>query len=109
MPLRQPLTHQWAANCWEPYKQRHLAGVRWTANELTDMVYPACAAGYADFVVTERHMAAFINQSNQRLGRPSNVYRRLRELVGPVAACIEDRPAADSPRTTSGRIAPDLG
>lgn len=75
----------------EVYHQRHLAGVRWTENDLTDMVYLACAAGYADFVVTERHMAAFLNQSSHHLERATTVYRRLRDLLDPLRHHIHEQ------------------
>jgi hypothetical protein len=74
----------------ELYHQRHLAGVPWSPNDLSDMVYLSCAAGYADFVVAERHMAALLTQSTRRLGRPVTVARRLRDLIEPLAARLDD-------------------
>ncbi len=53
--------------CTASSNQRHLAGVPWAPNDLSDMVYLSCAASYADFVVSERHMATFLAQSAGRL------------------------------------------
>ena len=72
----------------EVFQQRHLAGGPWRENDLTDMVYLCCAGAYADFEVTERQLASFLDQSNRRLGRPVTVYKRLRDLVEPLGASI---------------------
>jgi hypothetical protein len=50
--------------------ERHLnKGTRWHPNDLTDMIYLSCAAGYADLVVCERHMRATLMQALKRQGR----------------------------------------
>lgn len=62
--------------------ERHLnKGTIWRGNDLTDMVYLSCAAGYADFVVCERHMGNALTQGLRRLIRPTLVSRRLRDAV----------------------------
>lgn len=74
--------------------ERHLnKGTVWRRNDLTDMVYLSCAAGYADFVVCERHMGTVLTQSLNRMRGPTLVFRRLYEAV----AAIETALAA--PRT----------
>lgn len=56
-------------------------GTAWKGNDLTDLMYLTCAAGYADHVVGERSTISQMKQSNKRLGRPDNLYRNLNELV----------------------------
>lgn len=66
----------------EMLHERHLnKGTVWRRNDLTDMVYLSCAAGYADFVVCERHMGNVLTQGLKRLRRPTLVFRRLRDAV----------------------------
>ncbi|MCC3294797.1 hypothetical protein LJ756_09190 [Arthrobacter sp. zg-Y411] len=57
------------------------SGTVWKANDLTDLMYLSCAAGYADYVVGERSSISQMRQSNRRLGRPDNLYKNLSELV----------------------------
>ncbi len=65
---------------------RHLnRGYRWRPNDLTDMIYLSCAAGYADFVVCERSTAAAVVRAQQRLGRPRNTFASLSEAVPEIA------------------------
>ncbi|WP_211355176.1 hypothetical protein [Blastococcus colisei] len=72
----------------EMLHERHLnKGTVWRHNDLTDMVYLSCAAGYADFVVCERHMGNVLTQGLKRLRRPALVFRRLRDAV----PAIEER------------------
>ncbi len=60
----------------------------WKANDLMDMVYLSCAAGYADFVVCERHMGSVLTQGLKRLRRPQHVFRRLRDAVPAIEAAL---------------------
>jgi len=53
----------------------------WKINDLTDMIYLTCAAGYADYDVGERSLVAQMRQALKRLGRPAKVYRRIKDLV----------------------------
>jgi hypothetical protein len=70
----------------EMLHERHLnTGTTWRPNDLTDMIYLSCAAGYADFVVTERHMRAPLAQGVRRLERPVRVFRHIADLIGPLA------------------------
>jgi hypothetical protein len=71
----------------EMLHERHLnPGTVWRTNDLTDMVYLSCAAGYADFVVCERHMSSVLAQGLRRLGRQQNVFRRIRDAVPAIEA-----------------------
>jgi hypothetical protein len=75
----------------EMLHDRHLnAGTVWKTNDLTDMVYLSCAAGYADFVVCERHMGSVLAQGLRRLGRQQNVFRRLRDAVPAIEDALAD-------------------
>lgn len=56
-------------------------GTKWQENDLSDIVYLACGAAYADFVVCERVHGSAIKQGLRRLGRKDNVALNLVELV----------------------------
>lgn len=56
-------------------------GTAWKANDLTDLMYLTCAAGYADYVVAERSAISQMKQSSKRLKRTYNLYRNLNELA----------------------------
>jgi hypothetical protein len=56
-------------------------GTAWKGNDLTDLMYLTCAAGYADYVVGERSAISQMQQANKRLGRPNNLYRNVNDLV----------------------------
>lgn len=72
----------------EMLHERHLnQGTVWRRNDLTDMIYLSCAAGYADFVVCERHMGNVLTQGLRRLRRQPLAFRRLRDA----APAIRDR------------------
>ncbi len=73
----------------EMMHDRHLnKGTVWKSNDLTDMVYLSCAAGYADFVVCERHMGAVLTQGIRRLGRKPRVFRQLHDAVPAIEAAL---------------------
>lgn len=57
------------------------AAAAWEENDLTDLLYLSCAAGYADHVVCERETAGVLRQGAQRLRRPLSVHRSLEHLV----------------------------
>ncbi|MEU6347520.1 hypothetical protein ABZ883_42130 [Streptomyces sp. NPDC046977] len=66
----------------EMLHERHLnKGTTWNTNDLTDMIYLSCGAGYADFVVCERAMGNALKQGIKRLKRPVRVFRRLSEVT----------------------------
>lgn len=83
----------------EMLHSRHLnKRTTWRPNDLTDMVYLSCAAGYADFVVCEKHMRDPLQHGLRRMGRSTGVYRRLPDAV----AAIEEALAEASVPTKSG-------
>src|SRR6266536_654177 len=66
----------------EVLQQKHLdPGTTWFHNDLIDLMYITCAAGYADYVVGDNSLVSQIEPSLRRLNRPMNAYRRLRDLV----------------------------
>jgi hypothetical protein len=80
----------------EMLQDRHRnAGTVWRTNDLTDMVYLSCAAGYADFVVCERHMGSVLGQGLKRLGLRQNVFRRLHDAVPAIEAALATTPSRD--------------
>jgi hypothetical protein len=77
---------------------KHLdAGTKWRPNDLEDMVYLSCAAGYADFVVCERHMRGLLDQGQRRLGRPRTVFARLRDAIPAIQAALAE-PTISTPQ-----------
>ncbi|MFD8712822.1 hypothetical protein ACFV07_20470 [Streptomyces anulatus] len=74
----------------EILQSRHLnKGTRWRPNDLTDMIYLSCAAGYADFVVCEKHMRDPLQHGLKRMGRSTPVYRRLTDAVAAIEKALE--------------------
>ncbi|WP_434591735.1 hypothetical protein [Streptomyces sp. A5-4] len=73
----------------EMLHNRHLnKGTKWRPNDLTDMVYLSCAAGYADFVVCERHMRDPLTHGLRRMGLKTQVYRHLAEAVDAIEEAL---------------------
>ncbi len=54
---------------------------KWTTNDLVDMFYLSCAAGYCDYVVGEVKTATHLQQIQRRQGKKVNVYSDLHSLV----------------------------
>jgi hypothetical protein len=54
---------------------------KWEANDLNDMNFLACAAGYADVVVGERKTVSYLRRANKSLGTRAVVCRTLTEAV----------------------------
>ena len=66
----------------EVYQDKHLnQRAPWHSNDLTDLMYLTCAAGYADYVVGERSLVSYVNQATRRLGKPTNIYPRVSDLL----------------------------
>ena len=79
-------------------QDRHInVGTVWRSNDLTDMTYLACAAGYAHTVIAERHMTAVARQALRRLGRPQNIYPSIREGVAAVEGLLASHEAPEKP------------
>ncbi|KUM79705.1 hypothetical protein [Streptomyces curacoi] len=70
----------------ELFYGRHInKGTRWRPNDCTDMVYLSCAAGYADFVVCERHMREHLAHGLRRVASSTQVFRHLHEAADAIA------------------------
>lgn len=66
----------------EIYISKHLDKTsKWHKNDLIDMMYLCCAAGYADFVLGERSLVSRISQAASKLHRRPSAYRSLSELM----------------------------
>lgn len=66
----------------EVYQDKHLnPSTKWSSNDLTDMMYLTCAAGYADYVLAERSLTNYVKQAAKRLQKPINIYSRIEDLV----------------------------
>ncbi|NUW44862.1 hypothetical protein [Nonomuraea rhodomycinica] len=76
----------------EMLHNRHLnKGTTWKPNDVTDMVYLSCAAGYADFVVCERHMREHLAHGIRRLGIKSQAFRRLSDATSAIEIALSSR------------------
>lgn len=54
----------------------------WVNNDLNDLFYLACAAGYADHVVAEKKTGRFLQDANKALAAPrASVHLNLRSLI----------------------------
>ncbi|MCX4565037.1 hypothetical protein OOK48_01590 [Streptomyces viridodiastaticus] len=86
----------------EMLHERHLnRGTTWKPNDVIDMVYLSCAAGYADFVVCERQMREPLARGARRLGRSTQVFRSLAEAVSAVERALGTRPGAGDAGTSA--------
>jgi hypothetical protein len=54
---------------------------RWEANDLNDLNFLACAAGYADVVVGEKKTTAYLLRAETTLGRRAATCRTLARAV----------------------------
>jgi hypothetical protein len=69
----------------EVYQDKHLnQRTTWRSNDLIDMMYLTCAAGYADYVVAERSLVSHARQAAKRLQRPIKIYPRISDLMVPL-------------------------
>lgn len=76
----------------EMLHERHLnRGTTWKPNDVIDMVYLSCAAGYSDFVVCERQMREPLARGAKRLERSAQVFRSLTEAVSAIEVALETR------------------
>lgn len=65
---------------------RHVdRAARWEPNDLVDMMFLTCAAGYADYVAGEKKTAKHIAQAQRAAGITVNTYPTLEELIDALA------------------------
>jgi hypothetical protein len=62
------------------YLRMRNAGQRWEANDLVDIMFLCCAAGYADLVVGERRAVGYLRQARQPRARAKTA-RSLGEAI----------------------------
>ena len=71
----------YAARFSEVIAERWLIdGDRWTDHDLFDLMYLSCAAGYADYVVSEKKMGHLLREVRLRVPSGAEVFSRLRDL-----------------------------
>jgi hypothetical protein len=75
-----------AMNCFglwnEVFQDKHLdTTTKWRENDLTDMLFLTCAAGYADYLLCEAPMWNSLRQATERLERPIRVYSKITDLA----------------------------
>jgi hypothetical protein len=59
---------------------------KWEANDLTDINFLACAAGYADIVVGEKKMSEYLRRAEPRAPSGASVYRTLPDAMAGLEA-----------------------
>lgn len=69
---------------------------KWRTNDLTDLIFLCTAAGYADYVVAEKHTGTQLRQLQQSNGTKANICLTLEALVETIRA--------DGVKTDSERI-----
>lgn len=80
--VRQAETMPFVSNLSALFRLRHLdRRTRWKENDLIDMMYLSCAAGYADYVAAERHTGTQLRQIMESKGTPPNTFITLADLV----------------------------
>jgi hypothetical protein len=72
---------------------------QWEPNDLTDLVYLTCAAGYANHVVGEHSATGYIRNAQRRLGRTVNVHRNLKSLMAELHLQVAAEPNEDGSST----------
>jgi len=64
------------------FTQRYVSATTvWKRNDLLDMMFLSCAAGYADFVAAEAHTGTQLAQLQRARGGPQTVFTTLHDLV----------------------------
>lgn len=96
----QPLTRAYT----QLFIQRHISKTtRWKANDLIDMMYLSCAAGYADYVVAENQTGTQLMQSQRSRNEPVTVFTSLASAVDTIlsdgALTATERAAVSLQRT----------
>jgi hypothetical protein len=62
--------------------ERHtISSTVWKSNDLIDLAYLCCAAGYADYVAAEAQTGTQLIQAQQRWGKPQTVHLSLESVV----------------------------
>ncbi len=63
------------------YEDKRLnSTTRWEMNDLHDMMFLSCGAGYADYVVAERSLTGYVSQAARRLRRTTRIFPCISDL-----------------------------
>lgn len=73
------------------YRRLCNANDRWVGNDLTDVNYLSCAAGYADIVVAENKIGDYLNRIENDVTPGSFVCRKLPEAVEHLEAILSQQ------------------
>jgi hypothetical protein len=68
----------------------------WEANDLADVNYLCCAAGYADFLVAEKKLCGYLNRVERRVPQGAIVCRKLAEVIEPLRAAVASGGSQDA-------------
>lgn len=74
----------------------------WKQNDLTDLMYLSCGAGYADVTVGERQLIGQLTGGARRLKRSLRAFRRLQDALPSILDLVGD-PSSDSTPESSDR------
>ena len=70
----------------ELFTQRHVSrSTHWRSNDLTDLLFLGCAAGYANYVAAEAATGNQLRQRQESIGQPPTVFTDLTSLVKALA------------------------
>lgn len=72
------------------YERLRNADDRWDGNDLNDVNYLCCAAGYSDFVVAERKLCGYLNRVEGHVAGGAFVCRKLTDLLKPLRTTLEE-------------------
>jgi hypothetical protein len=71
----------------ELFVQRHISrSTRWKDNDLTDMMFLSCAAGYASYVAAENQTGTQLQQAQRARGLDATVHLSVEPLVAAIRA-----------------------
>jgi hypothetical protein len=71
---------------------------KWKKNDLTDLMYLSCGAGYADVVVGERQLIGQLIGGARRLRRPLRAFRRLHDALPSILDLVDSSSSERAPK-----------
>lgn len=76
--------------------QRYTNTVRWRRGDLNDVTYLSCAAGYADYVATEKQAHEYLRVAMIQAGRTPNTYCSLQTCVEALESDLAANPVENA-------------
>ncbi|MEU8011162.1 hypothetical protein [Micromonospora parva] len=64
---------------------------KWHRNDLNDVLFLCCAAGYADVVIGEKKMCSYLRRANDKVPAGAHVFRRVVDALPRVEAAVAAR------------------